>query len=92
MRKNLGAVRRKSLSNLSAHNTQTTMPYAPHQQRVVNEKTELDDKLGKLHDFIQENPIFKTLPEDEQKRLQRQDLVMAEYSQILSERIEAFTE
>ncbi len=67
------------------------MTYAPHQQRVVDEKTELDERLGKLHDFIQENPIFKTLPEDEQKRLQRQDLVMAEYSQILSERIAAFT-
>lgn len=67
------------------------MTYAPHQQRVVDEKAELDEKLGKLHDFIQGNPIFKTLPEDEQKRLQRQDLVMAEYSQILSERIAAFT-
>jgi hypothetical protein len=69
----------------------TIMTYAPHQQRVVDEKAELNEKLGKLHDFIQDNPIFKTLPEDEQKRLQRQDLVMAEYSQILGERIEAFT-
>lgn len=66
------------------------MNLAPHQQRVVDEKSELDEKLGKLHDFIQDNPIFKTLPDGEQKLLQRQDLVMAEYSQILSERIEAF--
>ena len=66
------------------------MELQPHQQRVVDEKAELDEKLGKLHDFIQKNPIFKTLPEDEQKRLQRQDLVMAEYSQILGERIEVF--
>ena len=75
----------------SLRNQDKPMTYAPHQQRVVDEKTELDERLGKLHDFIQENPIFKTLPEDEQKRLQRQDLVMAEYSQILSERIAAFT-
>lgn len=67
------------------------MTYAPHQQRVVEEKAELDHKLAKLHDFIQQNPHFKTLPEDEQKRLERQDLAMAEYSQILSERIAAFT-
>ena len=67
------------------------MSLQPHQQRVVDEKADLDDKLGKLHDFIQENPTFKALPEDEQKRLQRQDLVMAEYSQILSERIAAFS-
>lgn len=66
------------------------MKYLPYQQRLIDEKTELDEKLDKLHDFIQENPIFKTLPEDEQKRLQRQDLVMAELSQILSERIAAF--
>lgn len=66
------------------------MALQPHQQRVVDEKSELDNKLGKLHDFIQESPIFKTLPDDEQKRIQRQDLVMAEYSQILAERIAAF--
>jgi hypothetical protein len=68
------------------------MTYAQHQQRVVDEKAELDEKLGKLHDFIQGNPIFKSLPEDEQKLLCRQDLVMAEYSQILCERIETFTD
>jgi hypothetical protein len=62
----------------------------PHQQRVIDEKTELDEKLSKLHDFIQDNPMFKTLPEDEQKRLGRQDFIMAEYSNILRERIEAF--
>ncbi len=67
------------------------MSLAPHQQRVVDEKADLDVKLAKLHDFIQENPIFKTLSVDEQKRLQRQDLVLAEYSAILGERIAAFT-
>ena len=64
----------------------------PHQQRVVDEKTELDEKLNKLHSFIQESPIFATLSDAEQHRLRRQDLIMAEYSQILSERIAAFNE
>lgn len=62
----------------------------PHQQRVVDEKKELDDKLNKLKAFIEANPIFKALPEDERGRLGRQFDVMAEYSSILSQRIVAF--
>jgi len=62
----------------------------PHQQRVVDEKTELVTKLDKLKVFIMENPIFKTLSADEQKRLIRQYDVMFEYAIILKARIEAF--
>jgi hypothetical protein len=62
----------------------------PHQQRVVDEKKELDEKLDKLKAFIEVNPIFKKLPEDERRRLNRQFDVMAEYSGILSQRIAAF--
>lgn len=62
----------------------------PHQQRVVDEKKELDDKLDKLKAFIDENPIFKGLHADERVRLCRQFDVMAEYSSILSQRIAAF--
>ena len=62
----------------------------PHQERVVAEKSELDDKLNKLKAFIMESPIFKALPAEEQKRLNRQHDVMLEYSNILGERIEAF--
>jgi hypothetical protein len=63
---------------------------APHQQRVVDERRELDEKIDKLKAFIMENPIFKTLPTDEQARLNRQCDVMIEYSRILRDRIEAF--
>lgn len=62
----------------------------PHQQRVVDEKKELDEKLDRLKAFIETNPIFKTLHEDERVRLNRQFDAMAEYSSILSQRIAAF--
>ena len=62
----------------------------PHQQRIVDEKTELVSKLDKLKAFIMESPIFKTLPGDEQKRLNRQYDVMLEYANILTARIDAF--
>lgn len=62
----------------------------PHQQRVVDEKTELDEKLDRLKVFIETNPVFRTLSDDERGRLNRQFDVMAEYSSILSQRIAAF--
>jgi len=62
----------------------------PHQQRVVDEKTELDDKREKLSAFKASNPLYVKLPEDEQHRLSRQLAVMTEYSEILGERIGAF--
>lgn len=62
----------------------------PHQQRVVDEKAELDAKLLKLADFIVLNPLFKQLPDPERARLHRQHAAMAIYSGILKERIEAF--
>jgi len=62
----------------------------PHQQRVVDEKTELDDKREKLGAFIQTNPIFGKLDEAERERLVRQHSCMTEYSDILGERIAAF--
>ena len=62
----------------------------PHQQRVVDEKTELDDKLTKLMSFIEGNTVYAGLPEDEQKRLKEQAIFMRGYSDVLAERIAAF--
>ena len=62
---------------------------APHQERVVQEKKELDEKLAKL-DAFGRTDFYKTLPSDEQGRLNRQHSVMEEYSRILGERIAAF--
>ncbi len=62
----------------------------PHQQRVIAEKAELDDRLGKLREFICSNAIFKQLPGPERGRLYRQQTAMEAYSAVLGERIEAF--
>ena len=48
------------------------------------------DKLDKLKAFIETSPVFKNLHADERGRLSRQFDVMAEYSNILSQRIAAF--
>lgn len=61
----------------------------PHQQRVVAEKAQLDDKLSKLRAFMARE-IFKTLPELEQERLSIQANAMEVYSFVLGERIAAF--
>ena len=62
----------------------------PHQQRVVDEKTELDKKATALSDLIGNSPIFETLDPDEQERLKEQNDIMWQYSEILGKRIAAF--
>ena len=62
----------------------------PHQQRVIDEKAELDGRLGKLREFICSSPIFKQLPGPERGRLYRQQTAMEAYSDVLGERIAAF--
>jgi hypothetical protein len=61
-----------------------------HQQRVVDEKIELDKKQQALEVFIDSSAVFKSLDAKEQERLVRQCDVMKEYSDILRERIKAF--
>jgi CHASE3 domain sensor protein len=61
----------------------------PYQQRVVDEKKELDQKIEKLTSFLKE-PQTKCLIELE--RLQRQLVIMHQYSEVLGERIEHFND
>lgn len=63
----------------------------PHQQRVLDEKRELDDKLQKLTAFISSEK-FSTIVQDEAERgrLVCQEETMKDYSAILAERIAAF--
>jgi hypothetical protein len=61
----------------------------PHQQRVVDEKAELDLNRDRLTEFLK-GKIFQTLPSDEQERLTRQLGIMGEYSGILAEHIVHF--
>lgn len=62
----------------------------PHQQRVVDEKTELDTKANALSNFIGHSPIFATLDAAEQERLKVQNDLMWQYSEVLGARITAF--
>jgi hypothetical protein len=62
---------------------------APHQQRVVKEKAELDGKLEALCAFIK-GERFMSLDVAECQRLLTQSRAMADYSVILGERIAAF--
>lgn len=64
--------------------------FQPHQQRVVDEKSELKTKHDALNDFIQENPIFKTLPDEEQRDLEKQFTIMGHYIDVLNRRISRF--
>jgi hypothetical protein len=64
-----------------------------HQQRVINEKADLDVKIEKLRYFIVATNIpdvFGTLSEAEQSLLRIQYSVMQSYSKILGERIAHF--
>ena len=60
-----------------------------HQERVVAEKKELNERGDKLEQFILSDR-FGTLPAAEQERMKRQLEIMGEYSEVLGERIAAF--
>lgn len=63
----------------------------PHQQRVVTEKADLDERLGRLLAFFQ-TPSFEFMAEPERSRLRNQARFMEGYSAALKERIAAFGE
>lgn len=67
------------------------MELAPHQQRVVDEKADLDKRAIALSNFIEFNQIFPTLDHGEQVRLREQCKIMFRYSEVLGARIAAFT-
>lgn len=62
----------------------------PHQQRVVEEKKELDEKAKKLSDFIGNSSSFDELDSVEQELLKVQNDIMWQYSEALGRRIELF--
>lgn len=68
---------------------QGTNQLLPYQQRVVDERNDLDSKLGSLLTFIG-TPVFHSLDGADRALLKQQADVMAEYSSILSIRIARF--
>jgi hypothetical protein len=61
----------------------------PHQQRVIDERAELQDKTEKLAAFFG-SPIFQRLGDAEKFRLRAQIDAMVVYGNILAQRIAAF--
>ncbi|NIE67459.1 hypothetical protein [Burkholderia sp. Ax-1719] len=61
-----------------------------HEQRVIDEKAQLDDRLVKLVAFFG-TPIYAGLQEEEKFRLQVQSDAMETYSDVLGARIAAFS-
>ena len=62
----------------------------PHQQRVVDEYNELQDKTSKLGAFILDNPIYLSLDIEEQKDMKVQYNAMCIYVDTLERRINRF--
>lgn len=62
----------------------------PHQRRVIDEKLQLDDKIGKLSMFHSDAVMHDRLDLAECARLGKQLDAMREYSEILAARISAF--
>jgi hypothetical protein len=61
----------------------------PYQQRVIDEKKELDEKINRL-DAFSGSVFCQTLLFEEQELLVKQSLVMKQYSNILGKRIMKF--
>ena len=61
----------------------------PHQQRVLEEKQQLDERRQKLGEFKNTNG-FANLSWQEQERLNTQAHIMTMYSAVLGERIAHF--
>ena len=69
----------------------TEKTYAPHQQRVIEEKLELDEKIQKLTAFIYSEKFVSIVSDDDERlRLLQQDEVMRHYSRVLCNRIASF--
>lgn len=62
----------------------------PYQQRVLDEKAELETRAKALSAFIGTSEVFAGLPEEEQKLLREQCEVMWQYFEILEKRIALF--
>lgn len=61
----------------------------PHVQRMINEYTELTDKIKKLTVFINlKNTIYMSLDEIDKNLLASQLVHMTNYSNVLTQRIE----
>lgn len=61
--------------------------YPSHVQRMIDEYKELDDRINKLASFINTNPIFETLQNEEREDMKAQLIWMHKYINILANRL-----
>lgn len=61
----------------------------PYQQRVIDEKAELDVKIQKLTEFLSSDKS-ESVEADEKDRMKWQLDIMEDYSEVLGERIANF--
>jgi len=61
-----------------------------YQQRVVEEKKELDEKISKLIVFIDHSSSYLTMDDQDKELLGKQLDAMRDYSKILGDRISRF--
>lgn len=62
------------------------------QQRVVDERNELQEKVNRLTNFVYNNSTFSLLPEIERNALKYQRQLMCGYVSVLNGRIDRFTD
>ncbi len=66
-------------------------PTPSYKLRVIDEKAELDERIGKLKDFVEEaGLVYSSLGDAERDRLQIQFSAMMDYADILGARIASF--
>ena len=61
--------------------------YPSHVQRMIDEYKELDDCINKLASFINTNPIFETLQNEELEDMKTQLIWMHKYISVLANRL-----
>lgn len=61
--------------------------YPSHVQRMIDEYKELDDRINKLGSFINTNPIFETLQNEEREDMKAQLIWMHKYINVLANRL-----
>lgn len=62
----------------------------PHELRVLEEKKEVDTKLGKLNSFLSNTKLTESLDAEDKFLLQLQSSIMENYSKCLQLRINRF--
>lgn len=61
--------------------------YPSHVQRMIDEYKELDDRINKLASFINTNPIFEALQNEEREDMKAQLIWMHKYINVLANRL-----